>query len=154
MGISPPNQLLKIFMSKTVSIQYLKVEGRLKLLISQSKFSGSFRLQKHSPMNENHKEIVPARSPLASLEMHTPAHAPITLSTVEEEEKEKQSSASADSSSCDGQPLDTDAVKDALIRFQSQSSLDQTKHRQYSIDVVEVSADDVIEDIPGKSYAE
>ena len=102
-----------------------------------------YRFQKHSP--NNIREIVPAHLPLTSTNLdllNTTTHARNRLFPVEEEDREKLSSIG--SSSSGGHTLDTEAITDALIKFKSQSSTDalNPKRRQYSIDVVETSADE------------
>ena len=61
---------------------------------------------------------------------------------MEEEDREKLSSIGSSSSS--GHALDTEAITDALNKFKSQSPSDSLnpKRRQYSIDVIETSADE------------
>ena len=97
-------------------------------------------------------EIVAAHAhlPLTSTNLDLPntsTHACNRLFPVEEEDKEKLSSVG--SSSSGGHSLDTDAVQDALIKFKSRSSTDSLnpKRRQYSIDVIETSAEESKRDL-------
>ena len=90
------------------------------------------------------KEAVPTNVQPSSHKPEQPntnAHVPNRLGTVVEEEKERSS---CETPSVEGHTLDTEAVKDALIKYKSLGSEDNppSKYRQYSDDIMEDCADE------------